>query len=90
MYPDQKETSKNWEPAFGETLKDPGNLDKIISMMKNGELRSTESNPLALLGWRMNKGVKVLSETCLVCDTNVDVEMHHVKSLGSLAKKIKQ
>jgi len=30
----------------------------------------------------MNKGVKVLSETCLVCDTYVDVEMHHVKSLG--------
>lgn len=84
--PERNKLPKNWEPAFGETLKDPGNLDKIISMMKNGELRSTESNPLALLGWRMNKGVKVLSETCLVCDTYVDVEMHHVKSLGKLKK----
>lgn len=82
--PTKNKLTKDWEPDFVKSLNNPESLNKIIKMMKNNEIRSTDSNPISLLGWRMNKGIKVLEECCIVCGTDVGVEMHHVKSLGKL------
>lgn len=47
-------------------------------------LKSSDNNPLSRIGFRLNKGVRVLSEECVVCGTEDTVEMHHVKNLKTM------
>ena len=85
----------DWKPNFVKELYDNHGIElvpetetqkrgKLIEAMKKNKFTSTDTNPLALLGWRMSKGIKALEESCYVCGSTENVEMHHVKSLKLL------
>ena len=92
-YKDIPETLGNklksdWKPDFVKIVSDKNGILKLIEAMKKNKITSIDKNPLALLGWRMSKGIKVLGEPCLICGSHDNIQMHHVKSV-KLLKPIK-
>jgi group II intron reverse transcriptase/maturase len=76
--------TSNWEPDFVKSLKNLEGIRKITKLLEEGQIRSNDHNPLAQMGWRFNKGVRVFEENCVICGSSVNIEMHHVKSLKLL------
>jgi group II intron reverse transcriptase/maturase len=74
----------NWEPEFVEYYKEIGNIGRLVDLMRLNKIKSTDMNPLSRIGFRLNKGIRVLGEECVVCGTEETVEMHHVKNLKNL------
>lgn len=71
-----------------KTYQNIDRINELVDLMRRGKLRSNDLNPLSRIGFRLNKGIRVLGEECVVCGTEETVEMHHVKDL-KLMKPIK-
>jgi len=52
--------------------------------MRLNKIKSSDTNPLSRIGFRLNKGIRVLGEECVVCGTEETVEMHHIKNLKNM------
>jgi group II intron reverse transcriptase/maturase len=55
--PDGNKLKPDWQPDFVKYLKSETDISKLIKTMVDNKLSSKESNPLALLGWRMSRGI---------------------------------
>lgn len=76
--------AEDWVPEFVKEMISENGIALLADRMKNGKLKSQEKNPLAILGWRISKGIRALGEPCTICGATEDVEMHHVKSLKDM------
>lgn len=72
--PDVAPLSKDFNPTFSETLLDnpyPSGIRKDI-------------NPVDSLNWLLSRTVRITDAKCMICGSDREVEMHHVKGLKYL------
>jgi group II intron reverse transcriptase/maturase len=58
---------------------------KLIDFI-NRRARSSSKDPMERLAWRLSKGVSALYAACIICGSNQNVEMHHVRALKDLKR----
>jgi hypothetical protein len=46
--------------------------------------KSTSKNPLAQMMYRLEKTLSSQGASCAICGSNLDIQMHHVKSLKDI------
>nr|AJF36691.1 hypothetical protein [Klebsormidium flaccidum] len=96
--PNKSPLAKGWQPKHEKILesiydKKTGQIlekerQKLIEFV-NTRARSSSKDPMERLAWRLSKGVSALYAACVLCGSDQDVEMHHVRALKDLKKQKK-
>ena len=83
--PEKNKLESNWTPEYLKVLKKENNfLDflKIIWDMRKQKAK----NPLASMAWRLETSISTQGSSCAICGSNIDIQMHHEKSLKQIDK----
>ena len=96
--PNQNLLANGWQPQHEKTIisiidRETGQIlekerQKLIEFVKT-RARSSSKDPMERLAWRLSKGVSALYAACVLCGSDQDVEMHHVRALKDLKKQKK-
>ena len=94
--PNKTPLAKGWQPKHEKILesvyeKQTGQIlekerRKLIDFLKT-RARSSSKDPMERLAWRLSKGVSALYAACVLCGSDQNVEMHHVRALKDLKQK---
>lgn len=92
-HPNKTSLAKGWQPKHERILdsiyeKQTGQIlekerQKLIDFVKT-RARSSSKDPMERLAWRLSKGVSALYAACVLCGSDQNVEMHHVRALKDL------
>jgi group II intron reverse transcriptase/maturase len=95
-HPNKTPLAKGWQPKHEKILnniydKQTGKIlekerQKLIDLI-NARARSSSTDPMERLAWRLSKGVSALYAACVLCGSDQNVEMHHVRALKDLKRK---
>ena len=96
--PNKAPFPKGWQPKHEKILesiyeKQTGQIlekerEKLMDLI-NARARSSSTDPMERLAWRLSKGVSALYAACILCGSDQNVEMHHVRALKDLKNKKK-
>ena len=96
--PNKTPLAKGWLPRHEKIIasiyeKDGGQSlekerQKLIDLIQ-ARARSSSTDPMERLAWRLSKGVSALYATCILCGSDQNVEMHHIRALKDLKKQKK-
>jgi hypothetical protein len=81
--PEGNKLKPNWKPDYLILLEKANNYSKFMESLKE-EPKSTSKNPLALMGWRLDKSMSAQGAPCAICGSYEDVQMHHVKAIKDM------
>lgn len=84
--PQGNKLKPNWVTEHMLPLRDKDmNVAKFIELIWKSK-RAVAKNPLAAMGWRLERALSSQGSPCVVCGSYNDVQMHHVRPLKDIAK----
>lgn len=79
----------NWKPSYVKTLESSTSEKKLIEAVQNETLavQADDLTFLNVLTRGLTRGIKLLNANCSLCDSDTNVEIHHIKKVTDIKGK---
>lgn len=76
----------DWKPEYLKLLEKASNFEELLKSLWELNGPSRNKNPLAQMGWRLEKTISRQGAGCAICGSQNEVDMHHVRALKDIDK----
>jgi group II intron reverse transcriptase/maturase len=78
----------NWKPDYIKMLEENPSTQEFIDKVWTSR-KASATDPLALMGYRLEKALSSKGTPCVICGSFKNVEMHHKNPLKNIPKTVK-